>query len=257
MGKMKKKIMISFLIIVMLFSTLLLSAVDASSYQSRPNTTYVNTTANNFAVNIRKMEADGGTLGMEATIDETTLLQTNETNGVDVHMIKNTEWGTVEMLTCSVYGSSTSTTTESSTGNASGVYQLSGYRNVTGSASSTKCYYYDYEYTAGVFNGATNNYMSILATADSRYVNKYNCSSIRGDGYDLGTISFPTNALPVAIRGGQIGSGVIPNLKNSSQYNGNYQYDFKGGNYSNIPYYYFFYSRACLVVGERTIKMCF
>ena len=57
MGKMKKKIMISFLIIVMLFSTLLLSAVDASSYQSRPNTTYVNTTANNFAVNIRVTDA--------------------------------------------------------------------------------------------------------------------------------------------------------------------------------------------------------
>ena len=238
---MKKKIMISFLMIVMLFSTLLLSTVDASSYQSRPNATYVNTTANNFAVNIRKMEAVGGTLGMEATIDGTTLLQTNAANGLDVHMIKNTEWGT-EMLTLSAYGSSKSTKTESSTGNASGIYQLTGYV-----VPNTCSRFYDFEYTAGIADGQTGSNISVLANADSRYVNKYgtDVTNIRGDGHGIrspGTHGNSNNL--IFYRGG-----------------GNATCDIKYGGSSNgvselrngTTALYYFYSRACLVIGERTL----
>lgn len=129
-----------------------------AAVQSRPGVTSLkNTTANDFFVKIRQMEVEGGTLGKKAQLDSTTYLDSSN-NGVDVHMAKNTEWGAAAMLAASPYGSAPSGRSDASTtGNATGIYQMAGGA---------------YEYVAGIYN-TTNNYMSKLKNADSRYVDLY------------------------------------------------------------------------------------
>lgn len=129
-----------------------------AAVQSRPGVTSLkDTTANDFFVKIRQMEVEGGTLGKKAQLDSTTYLDLSN-NGVDVHMAKNTEWGAAAMLAASPYGSAPSgQSNASTTGNATGIYQM---------ADGT------YEYVAGIYN-TSNDYMSKLKNADSRYVNIY------------------------------------------------------------------------------------
>ena len=129
-----------------------------AAVQSRPGVTSLkNTTANDFFVKIRQMEVEGGTLGKKAQLDSTTYLDSSN-NGVDVHMAKNTEWGAAAMLAASPYGSAPSGRSDASTtGNATGIFQM---------ADGT------YEYVAGIYN-TSNDYMSKLKNADSRYVNIY------------------------------------------------------------------------------------
>lgn len=129
-----------------------------AAVQSRPGVTSLkNITANDFFVKIRQMEVEGGTLGKKAQLDSTTYLDSSN-NGVDVHMAKNTEWGAAAMLAASPYGSAPSGQSDASTtGNATGIYQM---------ADGT------FEYVAGIYN-TSNDDMSKLKNADSRYVNIY------------------------------------------------------------------------------------
>ena len=55
-----------------------------------------------WIVNFRKMEALGGTLGLEETINDD--LTSTESNNLDCHMIKNTEYGALAILSASSYG---------------------------------------------------------------------------------------------------------------------------------------------------------
>ena len=165
-----KTLKITFLII---FTALALCITKPSfaTYQSRGDASSLkNTTVSVFCLNIRKMEASGGTLGLNGVIDENTLLDSSN-NGVDVHMAKNTEWGTVALLSDSKYGYAPSeTSSATTTGNASGVYQM---------ADGT------WEYVAGIYKGASNNYMSRLAGADARYFNSYSSNTpIAGDALE-------------------------------------------------------------------------
>jgi len=139
-----------------------------AALQSRPDTSrLVNTTANDFFKKIRNMEAEGGTLGLKAQINTTTYLDSTN-NGVDVHMAKNTEWGTAAMLAASSYGTAPSgSSSATTTGNATGVYQM---------ADSS-----GFEYVAGIYN-TTNTYMNAIKGADARYYNLYTSeTSIPGD----------------------------------------------------------------------------
>ena len=136
----------------------MLTGKVSAAVQSRPGVTSLkNTTANDFFVKIRQMEVEGGTLGKKAQLDSTTYLDSSN-NGIDVHMAKNTEWGAAAMLAASPYGSAPSGRSDASTtGNATGIFQM---------ADGT------YEYVAGIYN-TSNDYMSKLKNADSRYVNIY------------------------------------------------------------------------------------
>lgn len=74
---------------------------------------------------IRNMEATGETMGLTETIDTATKLATSESNNIDVHMMKATEYGAVAILSASGYGNSEKlqqSSIKSTTGNITGVY---------------------------------------------------------------------------------------------------------------------------------------
>ena len=85
-------------------------------------------------------------------------------------MIKNTEWGAAVMLMDSAYGSKTrgGSSTATTTGNASGVYQM----------------FSAEEYVAGIYSTSTTNtsYWSTIKNAPAKYWNDYQSgNSITGD----------------------------------------------------------------------------
>lgn len=149
---------------------------DTDTYQAAPGiSTYRYATANDFFVNSRMMETSGGTLGLNAsiTVDENGIVTETGSNNIDSHMIKNTEWGAIVMLSGSKYGIGLENSvnnsmnglyyedTASTTYNSYGVYGMTnGHRA---------------EYVATTIIGVElytglNEYLGI---ADYRYVDRY------------------------------------------------------------------------------------
>lgn len=157
-----KKLLIS--LGIGIIATVVMAGISKAGLQSRPNaTSLTNRTANDFFTLIRNMEASGGVLGLNATIDGTTFLDSSN-NGLDIHMAKNTEWGTAAMLAASSYGADPSGSSyASTTGNATGIYKMDD--NVD-------------EYVAGIWD-KSNSYMSKIRTADSRYYDLYSSATAK------------------------------------------------------------------------------
>lgn len=157
---------------------------NAGLQANKGGTSLVSTTANDFFKAIRRMETQYGTLGKNAQLNDKYV--DTSANGIDCHMALNTEFGTAGILSYSKYGSIPTTSSDTTTGNASGIYQL-GYRK--------------YEYVAGI-GTSTNIYMNVIANADSRYYNKYTSYSIAGDGMGKfgNTVHWPSLSYPVLVR---------------------------------------------------------
>lgn len=149
---------------------IMLTGTVHANVQSRPdNTRLTYKKAGEFFTLIRKMETTDGPMGLSATIDDSGN-ETSSSNNIDAHMIKNTEWGAAVMLMDSAYGSKTSGAdiTATTTGNASGVYQM----------------FAGEEYVAGIYSTSTNNtsYWSTIKNAPAKYWNDYQSgNSITGD----------------------------------------------------------------------------
>lgn len=160
-----KKYLVIILISMILF--IINPTFSQAALQANKGGKSLSTNANNFFKGMREMETYGGTLGKSANLDTTTYLDSSK-NGIDVHMILNTEWGTAAMLAASRYGSAPSGRSDASTtGNESGLYQM---------ANST-C-----EFAAGILD-YSNDYISTIKSADPRYYNLYTTTSqIHGDG---------------------------------------------------------------------------
>ena len=155
--------------LLVVFAVVLIATViapirsNAGLQANKGGTSLTYTTASQFFDGMRKMETKYGTLGKEAVLNDKYLDTTN--NGIDVHMVLNTEWGTVAMLTDSAFGVGkgiAGTSNEStSTGNESGVYNLANGMS---------------EYTATIM---TNRYVDTrnekIVNSDERYFN--NCDS--------------------------------------------------------------------------------
>jgi hypothetical protein len=156
--------------------------------------------------------------GMESTTSGTLGTTTN----LDCHMTKNSEWGAALLLTISAYGvgsaNAVTNTSSSSTGNASGVYQLTS----------------GWQWTAAYYTGGNAVGSNFLKTLDSKYVDKYDATSlidynsnysaskIKGDalfakGF-LGSTSasWPGSGNPVFVRGGSGWFGFSSNSGTSS-----------------------------------------
>lgn len=147
---------------------------------------------------IRAMETPTGTLGKSSNINTETYVDSSG-NGIDCHLEKNTEYGTITLLAASEYGNATSTDSASTGLGSTGVFQMNNGR---------------YEYVANTYSSekdgtpTTNSYNEALTRADSRYVNKYYGSkhSITGDGLIEtdgwgGATSFVSSSDPVFSRG--------------------------------------------------------
>lgn len=161
-----------FIIVIILVGIILLPKEVLAVLQANPNTNGAKTDIEkNWMSNIRNMETANQAMGLEETIDKTTKNATSSSNGIDVHMIKTTEWGTVAILSASGYGNIMpvhSSTIKSTTGNKTGVY-----------------FPLKSEGTAGVFSGR-----NFFSGVDEKYYDVYttnNDSAKVGDA--LGTSS--------------------------------------------------------------------
>ncbi len=126
MKEKSKKVIVSIALIVMIMVTTMFafSGNVYAYYQIRPNFTALrNTTAPTFFKEIRRMETDEGPLGLDMPDNDTNIYQGYGANNIDIHLIRNCEWGVVSMLQMSGYGSGNASS-EYSSGNATGVKQL-------------------------------------------------------------------------------------------------------------------------------------
>lgn len=117
----KKYLMILFLILSI---TLLPMGGVKAALQANPNTHVKKTAApTNWMSNIRKMEETNGAMGLSESLNSD--LTSKESNNIDVHMMRTTEYGAIAILSISGYGNSKTlqnSSIKTTTGNKTGVY---------------------------------------------------------------------------------------------------------------------------------------
>jgi hypothetical protein len=169
-----KKVFSKIIFCLIVLSLIIPITKTQAVYQSRPGFKEATNNASGWFTSIRQMEASGGILGLSANINTSTYLDSSG-NGVDVHMIKNSEWGAIVMLSLSAYGgyngydATTINTYSTGSNNYTGVYGLG-----TGS-------YWEYTATS-VYCSDTNSYSGAIAVSsskdvDSRYYDTYTVTS--------------------------------------------------------------------------------
>ena len=174
---MKKVLIKKFVITVMIVTMFLLqSQVFATGGQaSGTNDSVYDKTVSYFFELVRSMETATGTLGKSSNINTTNYVDSSG-NGIDCHLEKNTEYGTVTLLAASAYGNATSNDTTSTGANNTGVFQMS-----NGKVEYVANTLQESESSAKI----SNSYNKALTNADSRYVDEYKSTSkysIPGDG---------------------------------------------------------------------------
>lgn len=127
--KVKEKILISVLGISVI--GMILNPIKSKAALQANGNGNSTATINEWLINIRKMEATGGTLGLEAGINGN-LTDSGTSNNLDIHMQKNTEYGAMAILSASAYGNQAKITGvedetngvkyKTTTGNKSGIY---------------------------------------------------------------------------------------------------------------------------------------
>lgn len=116
----KEKILTSILIISLLL-LILMPVKSNAALQANGKTAASTKLAKQWLAQVRKMEAQGGTLGLNGSA----ALTNNVTDNVnlDIHMEKNTEYGAMAILSASSYGNPNKIPNGgTTTGNKSGVY---------------------------------------------------------------------------------------------------------------------------------------
>ena len=104
---------------------------------------------NDWMVNVRKMEELGGAMGLSETLNSN-LTSSSDSNNIDVHMQKNTEYGALAILSASSYGNPNKVNDgETTTGNVTGVVMK-----------------FNYEWVA--------NFLTVDLGFPKRYINEYN-----------------------------------------------------------------------------------
>lgn len=171
---MMKKIKITMCILALVIMLIPISNVQAA-LQANPNTHYKKTdNAINWMTNIRYMESTGGAMGLNETINGTTKVATSESNNIDMHMIRSTEYGAIAILSASGYGNPKTmqaSAIKSTTGNKSGVYFGSNWEVVAGGVQGS------------IFSGVDGRYYDTYTTS--------NASARVGDGLGMASTKNP------------------------------------------------------------------
>lgn len=136
-----------------------------------------------------------------------------DTNNIDTHLIKNSEWGAITYLTYSNYGAKATNAqpgiypgkdcgdTVNTTGNATGIYGMSG-----GNPEITASGLIITEYNS---LGTSNKYATKYPTTNTNttiFGDAVNSTEISGFGV---TNTLPTTSNPIFLRGGSLTSGNI------------------------------------------------
>ena len=119
--KLLKQVII--IILLLILFVLLNVRISCAVLQANGNSAK-DDTVDNWLLKIRRMEAEGGTLGLTDTINTTDLTSSaTKSNNLDIHMEKNTEYGAMAILSASAYGNPNKIASgETTTGNKSGIY---------------------------------------------------------------------------------------------------------------------------------------
>ena len=123
---MREKTKLKLILLVVLLVVMVLLPVGnvKASLQANPNTQYIKgDSLSNWMVNIRNMEKSGEAMGLSETFNPD--YTSTSSNGIDVHMMKSTEYGAIAILSASGYGNSRKlqeSTIKTTTGNKTGVY---------------------------------------------------------------------------------------------------------------------------------------
>ena len=182
-----------------------------------------------WMTSIRDMEATGGTLGLSETKNGTTLLSTSDSNNLDIHMEKNSEYGAMAILSASPYGKQTKVASgETTTGNKSGVV-INLNKEWVSAGTISNCSQY--------------------VNANARYKDVYTTTQTSKNGdalletsgwHSSGASTWFNNAYSGMLRAY---SGSLFSFYGNSNNNNN-----NDANYGRS-----WPSRACVVVGERTL----
>ena len=125
---MREKTKLKLISLVVLLAVMVLLPVGnvKASLQANPNTQYKKKDAlTSWMVNIRNMEKSGEAMGLSETFNPD--YTSTSSNGIDVHMMKSTEYGAIAILSASGYGNPKKlqeSTIKTTTGNKTGVYFL-------------------------------------------------------------------------------------------------------------------------------------
>lgn len=158
---MKKSILIKILLIL-LFIVIVSTGNVKAMYQSTPYT-HENPSTNTWdtwLTSIRQMETDNQVMGLTETLNGTGA--TSDSNNIDVHMMKGTEYYAISILSASIYGNPNNTqkpatsNVDSATTNKTGVYYN----------------YNNWEFLATLGEVETN--------AFSKYYDRYNTLNLKG-----------------------------------------------------------------------------
>ncbi len=124
MKEKTKQKMLAFILVVAFAILMPFSNVKAS-LQANPNThNKKEDVPTNWMSNIRSMEKSGEAMGLSETLNSD-LTASSDSNGIDVHMMKSTEYGAIAILSASGYGNPQklqNSTEKTTTGNKTGVY---------------------------------------------------------------------------------------------------------------------------------------
>ena len=100
-----KKLKLFITILIITFILLLINSINVqATLQANPNTHYKKEDSlGNWLINFRKMEEANGAMGLKETVNSD-LTASSESNNIDVHMMKSTEYGAIAILSASGYG---------------------------------------------------------------------------------------------------------------------------------------------------------
>ena len=177
---MKKYLMMLFLTLSI---TLLPMGGVKAALQANPNTHVKKTDApTNWMSNIRKMEETNGSMGLSESLNSD--LTSKESNNIDVHMQKNTEYGALAILSASSYGNPNKVNDgETTTGNATGVVmKLNSEWVAVGNLTKATNYYnsalrYKNVYKESIDSGNSLKYIKMIGDAITETQNWYGGSA--------------------------------------------------------------------------------
>ena len=120
---MKEKTKLKLLLAIIMLTAMTVMPVGRvkAALQANPNTQYTKAAgATSWMTWFRQMEEPGGAMGLNETLKDD--LTSESSNGIDVHMMRTTEYGAIAILSASGYGNpSNDRAITSTTGNETGV----------------------------------------------------------------------------------------------------------------------------------------
>lgn len=193
-----KKVIKKFFIIVMmiLLTMLMLIGESKAALQANLNTHYKKSDVlTNWMVNIRNMEKSGEAMGLSETLNSD--LTSVESNNIDVHLMRSTEYGAIAILSASGYGNPQTlqqSSIKTTTGNKTGIY----FSGINWESTASVCQnsiaredsrYHD-NYTVYITSAKVGDALGNTTTSNPGCANWHSASDAKWVEYNSGSSHF-------------------------------------------------------------------